>query len=229
MLSDSETTAIAVGLRLAGYSTAVVGKGALIVAILPGSHALGRLQAGDIITALNGQSIQTTSDLIGQTKTLSGSSTPRLTVVRGQAHFDIEVPLLPPASAGSPPRLGIEIEPAGFEYHPPFPVTIATEKITGGPSAGLMFSLAVYNLLSSTDVTGGRKIAGTGTIDLQGNVGPIGGVKQKVFTAEEAGATYFLCPVDNYADALSVAKTVRVVKVATAQQAIAFLQSLPPQ
>ncbi|MGA2111804.1 MAG: S16 family serine protease [Anaerolineales bacterium] len=229
MLNDSETTAIAVGLRLAGYSTAVVGRGAQIVAILPGSHAAGRLEAGDIVAAVNGKSIQTTSDLIDQIKVQSPGATVHLTVERGPTRMEIDVPLLPPASAGAPPRLGVEIEPAGFDYRPPFPITIVTQKITGGPSAGLMFSLAVYNLLSPTDLTGGRRIAGTGTIDLDGNVGPIGGVKQKVFAAEAAGATYFLCPVDNYADALSVAKTLRVVKISTAQQAVVYLRSLPPQ
>ena len=92
-----------------------------------------------------------------------------------------------------------------------------------------MFTLTVDNLLSKEDLTGGRKIAGTGTINLDGTVGPIGGVKQKVFAAEAVGAKYFLCPVDNYADAVSVAKNIQVVKIATVQQAIDFLNSLPAQ
>ena len=60
-------------------------------------------------------------------------------------------------------------------------------------------------------------------------MGPIGGVKQKVFAAEAVGATYFLCPVDNYADAVSVAKSIKVVKVATVEDALDFLRSLPKQ
>jgi PDZ domain-containing protein len=125
--------------------------------------------------------------------------------------------------------VGIQIETAGFNYNPPFPISIETNKISGGPSAGLIFTLSVYNSLISRDLTGGRRIAGTGTINLDGTVGPIGGVKQKIFSAEAVGATYFLCPADNYADAVSVAKTIQVVKVATVQQAIDFLRSLPPQ
>ena len=125
--------------------------------------------------------------------------------------------------------MGIQIETAGFDYTPPFPVSIETDKISGGPSAGLIFTLSVYNSLISQDLTGGRRIAGTGTIALDGSVGPIGGVKQKIFAAEAVGATYFLCPVDNYADAVSVAKSLKVVKIATVQQAIDFLRSLPPQ
>ena len=92
-----------------------------------------------------------------------------------------------------------------------------------------MFTLTIYNALSAQDLTGGRKIAGTGTINLDGTVGPIGGVKQKVVAAEAAGASYFLCPVDNYADAVSMARTIKVIKVATVQDALNFLHSLPPQ
>jgi PDZ domain-containing protein len=229
MLNDSETTAIAVGLRLAGYSSVAVGRGAQVVSTLPGSHAAGLLQPGDIITGVNGISIQTTTDLISQIKAQAGASSLHLTVRRGTDQLEFEVSFLPPSSPGSAPRLGIEVEPAGFDYHPPFPISIVTQKITGGPSAGLMFSLAVYNVLSPSDLTGGRRIAGTGTIDLDGTVGPVGGVKQKVIAAEAMGATYFLCPVDNYNAALSVARTITVVKIATAQQAVAFLQSLPPR
>ena len=143
--------------------------------------------------------------------------------------MELTVPLLPPASSSDTPKIGITIDSAGFDFKPPFPVSIVTQKISGGPSAGLMFTLTIYNALSAQDLTGGRKIAGTGTINLDGTVGPIGGVKQKVPAAEATGARYFLCPVDNYADAVSVARTIKVIKIATVQDALDFLHSLPPQ
>jgi len=65
------------------------------------------------------------------------------------------------------------------------------QKVTGGPSAGLMFTLGVYDLVTGQNLTGGRKIASTGTIDVEGNVGIIGGVQQKVVAAEQAEAEYF--------------------------------------
>jgi len=99
----------------------------------------------------------------------------------------------------------------------------------GGPSAGLMFTLTVYNLVTPKDLTGGRKIAGTGTIDMDGTVGPIGGVEQKVAAAEAAGAEYFLSPVENYENARAVARHIQVVKIATVEQAVEFLHSLSPQ
>jgi PDZ domain-containing protein len=136
------------------------------------------------------------------------------------------VPLITPAQPGDSPRIGIVIQSAGFDLNLPFPVEIHSQKIVGGPSAGLMFTLTVYNLLTPEDLTGGRRIAGTGTISLDGTVGPIGGVEQKVAAAESAGAVYFLCPADNYDDAVAVARDIQVVKIETVDQALAFLQGL---
>ena len=229
MLDSSETTAIAVGLRLAGYPSALVGKGVQVDAILPGSHANGVLKIGDVIVGLNGSPVQTINDLINGISAQPYPSTAHLLVKRGGAQLSLDIPLMPAVPPADTPKLGIQIETAGFDYHPPFPVSIETNKISGGPSAGLIFTLSVYNSLISQDLTGGRRIAGTGTINLDGSVGPIGGVKQKIFAAEAVGATYFLCPVDNYADAVSVARTTQVVKIATVQQAVDFLRSLPPQ
>lgn len=227
MLDDSETTAIAVGLRLAGYPSAAVGKGAQVVSILPESHAKGLLQPEDVITALNGHPVQTTSDLINLVTAQPSLAPVHLQVKRGPVQIEVDVPLLPPQAPSTTPRIGIQIQSAGFDFQPPFPISIVPQKIDGGPSAGLMFTLTVYNLLMPTDLTGGRRIAGTGTINLDGTVGPIGGVKQKVYAAEAVGATYFLCPVDNYPDALSVARSIHVVKIATAEQAVEFLRGLP--
>jgi len=227
MLDDSEATAITVGLRLAGYQTQMIGKGVRVVSILAASHANGVLNLGDIITGLNGTPIQTTSDLIEQAQARSASGLVRLQVERNQTQMEVTVPLMAPTSSGESPKIGIAITSAGFDYKTPFPVSIVTQKINGGPSAGLMFTLTVYNTLRPDDLTHGLRIAGTGTINLDGTVGPIGGVKQKVAAAEQVGAVYFLCPSDNYADALSVAKRIKVIKIATVQQAIDFLDRLP--
>ena len=227
MLDDSEATAITVGLRLAGYSVEMVGKGVRVDEILPESHANGILQIGDVITALNGGSIQTTQDLTKAASAQSQNTSVQLEVVRNQDKMKLSVPLMPAVLSSGKPKIGIAIESAGFDFKPPFPVSIVTQKISGGPSAGLMFTLTVYNALSSHDLTDGKKIAGTGTINLDGSVGPIGGVKQKVAAAEETGAVYFLCPADNYSDATSVARSIKVIKVTTVQDALEFLQSLP--
>jgi PDZ domain-containing protein len=226
MLDQSTTTAVVVGLRLAGYQATMTGKGVEVVGLLPDSPAQGSLQSGDVITSLNGTPIRTTSDLVGQIRAQEPSATVQLTIERNQRVMEVAIRLMPPTEANTTPRIGITIEPAGFDVKLPFPVQIRPEKIVGGPSAGLMFTLAVYNALTPQDLTGGRKIAGTGTISLDGTVGPIGGVEQKVAAAEAAGAEYFLSPVENYENARAVAQRIKVVKIATVDQAVEFLRGL---
>ena len=227
MLDQSETTAIVVGLRLAGFPATQVGKGVVVISILPDSPSQGQLKPDDVIVAMNEKPIRTTVDLIDAVKAMDPQAKVNLRVQRNQNEVDLTVPLMPPQTPGGSPRLGITIDSAGFDYSLPFPVEIHPEKIVGGPSAGLMFTLTVYNLVSTHDLTGGRKIAGTGTINPDGTVGPIGGVEQKVAAAELTGAEYFLSPPDNYDAALSVARRIKVVKVASAEEAINFLRSLP--
>jgi PDZ domain-containing protein len=226
-LDESTAIATVVGLQQAGYDARLVGKGAAVVSILPGSPAQGKLQPGDVITSLDGNPVTTTSDLILGVQALGPRAAAQLQVARGEQSIAVAVPLMPPDAASPHPHMGVLIESAGVDMKLPFAVKITPQKIVGGPSAGLMFTLAVYNLVTPRDLTGGRKIAGTGTMSLDGTVGPIGGVEQKVAAAEAAGAAYFLAPADNYAAARAVARHIQVVKVATVEEAIAFLRGLP--
>jgi PDZ domain-containing protein len=123
---------------------------------------------------------------------------------------------------------GYTVDIDGSNVQLPFPVEINHQKTFGGPSAGLMFTLGVYDMVTPQDLTGGRKIAGTGTVNMDGKVGAVGGIPQKVVAAERAGAQYFLCPSRNYQAALSYAKRMQVIEVNSAQEAIDFLNSLPP-
>jgi PDZ domain-containing protein len=183
--------------------------------------------AGDIITRLNDQPINSPDDLASQLKLLSEGAVLQLDVERNGQTLELNVPTMAPAEPGGPVQIGITVEAYITGYTLPFPVEIVQDKIVGGPSAGLMFTLAVYSLLDPAGLNGGWNIAGTGTIDLDGNVGPIGGVQQKVVAAERAGAQYFLSPAANYQDALAVANNIKVVEVDTAQEAVDFLKSLP--
>ncbi len=227
MLDQSETTAVVVALRQAGYAVETTGTGVVVVSIEPDSPSNGILQPGDVITGLNGKPVQTTNELVDQIKAQPQRAIVHLQVQRGGQTILVDAPLMAPAQPGGTPRLGITIDSAGYKAQLPFPVLIHSQKIVGGPSAGLMFTLTVYNALSPVDITGGRRIAGTGTIDLNGAVGPIGGVQQKVVAAELSGAQYFLSPADNYDDARAIAHSIRVVKVSTFAEALQFLRSLP--
>ncbi len=112
------------------------------------------------------------------------------------------------------------------KFDPGFDISFDTGKI-GGPSGGLMMTLALYDQLTPDDLTGGRKVAGTGTIGCDGGVGPIGGIEQKIAGAEEAGAEIFLAPAGNAAAAERVAEDIEVVSVATFDDALRYLEGLP--
>jgi PDZ domain-containing protein len=111
------------------------------------------------------------------------------------------------------------LEPADSRYR----LTIAAGDI-GGPSAGLVFALQALDLMTEGDLSGGHRIAATGTITVDGKVGAIGGIKQKIAIASEEGAQLFLAPSDNYEEARSQAKSIgsamQVEKVDTLQQAL---------
>ena len=123
--------------------------------------------------------------------------------------------------ASTRPRLGINLIDAF-----PFDVQISSGDV-GGPSAGLMWALGLYDLLTPGDMTAGETIAGTGTIDTRGRVGPIGGIEDKVIGAERAGAAVFLVPADNM-DELSDVDTgdMRLISIARFQDALDALEDL---
>jgi Lon-like protease len=106
----------------------------------------------------------------------------------------------------------------------PFDVSIESGEI-GGPSAGLMWALGLYDLLTPADLTDGRTVAGTGTIDLDGAVGPVGGVHHKILAAERAGADLFLVPEGNLAEAEDVRAEMALVPVSSFAEALGALES----
>ena len=121
--------------------------------------------------------------------------------------------------------LGVQVQTRDPRIDLPFPVRVDAGQI-GGPSAGLMIALTVYELADPADLTRGRVIAGTGTIDLRGGVGPVGGVPQKVEAAVDAGARLFLAPPVEVAEARAAAgDRLRVVEVATLAQAVGAVQA----
>jgi PDZ domain-containing protein len=226
-LQQSEKTAIVVGLKLAGFEASLIDTGARIVTIQPDSKANGVLVLGDEIMAVDGQPVGQPADVSSILNSKPSATTAEIAVQRDGHAMTLSVGLMKNESGS--PRIGINVAPTGDRIKLPFPVSITPQKVDGGPSAGLMFTLAVYNALTPVDLTSGQRVAGTGTIDLDGKVGAIGGVQQKVAAAERSGAKYFLVPADNYAEAMANASHIKVVKISTVQDALAFLQTLANQ
>jgi PDZ domain-containing protein len=119
--------------------------------------------------------------------------------------------------------LGVAMEEADYDFDTDIEVRFKTGEIAG-PSAGLMFTLALYDQLTPDDLTGGRKIAGTGTIGCDGVVGPIGGIEQKIAGAEQAGAEVFLVPDGNVEAARGIADEIEIVAITDFDEALEYLE-----
>lgn len=225
MMENSQLMAKALGLKWAGRGTGVEQIGAEITGLLAGSPVQGVLQPGDIITEVEGEPVRSAEELAARVRRLTPGTPVVLTLVRGEQQLTLKVP----TGAHSDPQrqgeaaLGVFITDA-FRFDLPVPVQIRTGEITG-PSAGLMFTLEIVDQLSPSGITGGLRVAGTGTVEPDGRVGPIGGVQQKVFTAEAAGADVMLVPRENYEEALAAATQIQLVPVSTVEEALTWLAS----
>jgi PDZ domain-containing protein len=201
------------------------GKGARVVDTLRNFGAHGVLEEGDVIVTVDGEDVDTTCDVGRLVDRHEIGDTVELVVRRDgeRRAFRIETR----ASERDPgtPLLGVEMEDVGYEFDPGVDVDFQTGKI-GGPSAGLMMTLALYDKLTPDDLTGGRRIAGTGTIACDGGVGPIGGVEQKVAGAEQEGAAIFLSPQANLDAAERAADDIEVVAVSNFDDAREYLENL---
>jgi PDZ domain-containing protein len=189
-MQNSQQEAVAAALTDLGYDFTTTLQ---VAGVSDGSPADGELEAGDTIVSVNGE---TFSDVTGLKSTIAanGVDTPATVVVsRDGVEQTLEVTPVLSDSTTPTPIIGITVM-GDFVF--PIDVTIQLEKV-GGPSAGQMFALGIIDKLTPGDLTGGADVAGTGTITGDGVVGPIGGIRQKMYGALRAGADYFLAPVDN--------------------------------
>lgn len=188
---DSQQDAIAAALTYQGYD---VIEGIAVMGIRVDSPAKNVLQEGDVITEVNGVVVKSVPELREQLA-LNGLDKPAtIEYLRQGEPGTAEIT---PIDVDGNTVLAIA---AKVLYDFPFDVNIRLDDV-GGPSAGLMFALGIIDKLSPEDETNGVHFAGTGTIDAQGNVGSIGGIKQKLFGARSAGATVAFIPTDNCAEA----------------------------
>jgi Lon-like protease len=224
VFQESAQAAAAVGLRAAGYSVSISGGGVQVMGVISGSPADGVLKVGDVITAIDGRPVQLASDLQAATDKAVAGQTVTLTVVRGDQQLQVPIQLRRLSETGRP-GLGVALQTIAPKIQLPFPVKVTNPDI-GGPSAGLMMSLGIYSLASGDDLSRGSVVAGTGTIDVNGTVGPVGGVAEKIVGAEQRGARIFLVPTSEAADARSAGlKDVKIVPVDTFDQAKAALKA----
>ncbi|RCG29527.1 PDZ domain-containing protein [Sphaerisporangium album] len=185
-----------------------------------GKPADGKLLPGDEITTVDGAPVRTIDDVSAGVRKHKVGQEVRFGIVRGGKSSTVQVGTV---AGKDGPIVGMIM---GTQFKFPFTVNVNVGDV-GGPSAGLMFSLGIYDKLTPGELTGGKSIAGTGTITPDGKVGPIGGIQQKMIGARDAGATVFLTPADNCGDAVqAVPKGLRLVKVSTMHEAVQAVDAL---
>jgi PDZ domain-containing protein len=220
-LSGSKDSSRVAALRAAGFT--VTGRPS-VAGLVKGGAAADLLEVGDVLVAVDGTKVTTPEATVKAVGTHEPGETVRLTVERKGRTVQVPVVTRADPKDKSVPRIGITI---GETYKYPIKIDNNVGRSIGGPSAGTMFALAIYDKLTPGALTGGRKIAGTGEISADGTVGPIGGIRQKMAGASKAGAKIFLVPAANCAEATDGDDDgLTLVKISTLDDAISSLEAL---
>ncbi|WP_409253596.1 SepM family pheromone-processing serine protease [Bacillus sp. SCS-153A] len=243
LMESSKLNAIEVAFKHADKPYSFEYNGVYVLNVYPGMPAAEVLEPGDMITAIDGNRFSSSQEFIDYINKKSVGDSVMITYTRDGKEQEKEISLAEFSASEGKVGLGIGLVDDKEIITTP-QVKMDTAKI-GGPSAGLMFSLQLYNELVKRDITHGLEIAGTGTISSNGTVGRIGGIEQKVIAADNAGADVFFAPMDiipdriaktnpdlkpNYEEALKTAEEIgtdmKIVPVKTFADALNYLDSL---
>jgi PDZ domain-containing secreted protein/Zn-dependent protease/CBS domain-containing protein len=191
---QSQTLAAAAAAQAAGLDVTVSGDGVRVVETVPSSPAATVLEPGDVITEVDGRPVRIASDLQEALTSKPAGTTFELTVRRNGTELRTELESrrleqLPEGGVG----IGVVISTVDFQVDLPFEIDFR-ERNVGGPSAGLAYALAITDMLEPEDFATGRTVGATGTIDVDGEIGPVGGVQEKAVALVEADADVFLVP-----------------------------------
>ena len=223
-MTSSQQSAISAALDQLGYP---VRGNVTVGAVVKGSAASGVLHPGDVITKYDGTAIQDSCSLQNAVRA-GGTTAGSIVVTRGGVSRTIAITprRVSDGSGGTRPLLGVT---TSSHVVPPFTVHLRINDV-GGPSAGQMFALGIIDKLTPGSLTGGRHVAGTGTICGDGTVGAIGGIVQKMAAARAAGATVFLAPRSNCDEVVGhIPSGLHVVPVDTLSDSIAALEHVRDQ
>jgi len=188
MMEQSQQNAIYVALAKLGYEIPIH---IYAQQVNKNSPSSGKVVAGDYIEKVNGVHPKDFAGLRKLVESFDGKNPLRVEVSRKGEPVTLEIS--PRKNDAGDYMLGIAV---GFKFDFPVNVELKLSDV-GGPSGGMIFALGIYDSLTKGPLIGGKHIAGTGTIDTSGAVGPIGGIRQKLFAAQRAGAKYFLAPIEN--------------------------------
>ena len=220
-LDGSKDSSRVAALRAAGYTVTAQPQ---IASVVKDGAAASVLKADDIVLAIDGAEVASSDAAVAAIGATKPGDTVSMTIERDGAKSTVDIVTRPDAADPSVPRIGITL---GTKYTYPIEINNNVGREIGGPSAGTMFALAIYDKLTPGQLTGGKKIAGTGEITADGVVGPIGGIRQKMAGADNAGASIFLVPADNCSEAVDGDDHgLTLVKITKLDDAISSLEKL---
>jgi PDZ domain-containing protein len=226
LMRESQVVAGAVALERLGFPVKVETV-VRIEAVLANSPAKGILKQNDIILAVDDRRVATADEAVKIIGQRAPGAEVLLIVARQGKVKTFQVGTGPHPEDRARAAVGILVS-SSLTYDLPLDIKIDSRNVKGS-SAGLMFTLEILNQLDPADLTGGEVIAGTGTIGLDGTVGPIAGIKQKLAAAERGGAAYFLVPMENFEAAEKIAKgrnALKVIGVSDIDNAIMVLDDI---
>lgn len=224
-MTDSQRDAVVAALIQAGIQVESWPK---VTAVTPAGPANGQLETGDLIKAVDQRTTRTVDEVEAAIAKHHVGESVSFTVQRGDEEIAASVTTRATTAQPDKPVVGVQFANWGYTYKPE--ITFNLGPGVGGSSAGLMFALALTDKLTADEIAAGRLIAGTGTISADGTVGAIGGVQEKIAAAKRDGATIFILPQSNCADAAVVPDGLRLVPVDSldsAIEALAVLRSDP--
>ncbi|NLZ53547.1 MAG: PDZ domain-containing protein [Thermoanaerobacteraceae bacterium] len=226
-MQESQKIAEVVALKKAGYSPQILGDGAQVVEIMPESPAKGKLMTGDIIKKVDNEQVNIAEEVVKKVASRNIGEMVELEVERENKTMMVSIPTIESQTEPGKSIVGIYITTLNWKPILPLKIEINTGEI-GGPSAGSMFAMEILNQLTPEDLTKGRKIAGTGTISLDEQIGEIGGVEQKVIAANRAGAEIFFVPEKNAKAAMKAAEglNIEIVSVTKLDDILNYLKEL---
>ena len=214
---DSQQEAIAVALKATGQK---VPTQVVIGQVAKDAPSAALLKAGDRVLAVDGKAVDGPDAIRSAISTHKPGDTVALSLRRDGKDVLVEAKT---RESDGRTTVGVFL---GTRFDFPFTVKIDAGNV-GGPSAGTMFALGVYDRITPGALTGGQKIAGTGTIDATGTVGPIGGIRQKLVGARDGGAQWFLAPASNCDEVVGhVPDGLRVVRIATFDEAKSAVEAI---
>jgi PDZ domain-containing protein len=221
-MTDSQQDAITAALLHLGYKPTT--EQITVGSTTPGLPADGVLEPGDVLVAVDGQKVTSAASLKQLVSAHPIGTAIDVTIERGAKRHVERLTTADDGAGGA--VIGVTPDLRATFTKPKVHIGISPDQV-GGPSAGLAFTLGIIDKLTPGSLTGGRTIAGTGTIDGFGHVGEIGGIQQKIAGAVARGATVFLAPAGDCADAKAVApKSLTLVRVDTLDTALAALQAI---